>query len=310
MEYRRVGRSDLTVSALGLGGWRTLGEQLDDGQSAKLLSAAAAGGVTLFDLADAYADGAAEQVVGRWLKTQRRENFVITSKVYWPTGPGRDDRGLGRKHVNAAVEASLRRLGTDYLDVYFCHREDAETPLAETVSAMADLVRAGKIRHWGTSTWRPKSLLRAHALAGLRGGPRPLVEQPPYNLLERWVERWIVPICRFSGMGLFVFSPLAEGLLSGKYFSGVPEDSRAARDAALRAKLSTESGERARRFTEIAQAGGMQPAALALAWLMRRKGVTSVLMGASSSEQVVQNSRAAELEIPPDMIVQLEELVR
>ncbi len=306
MKYRRVGRGELEVSVIGLGGWRTLGDKLTEQESLALLDAALSAGINLFDLANVYAGGAAEAVVGRWLQRQSRDRVIVTSKVFWPMGPSPDDRGLGRRHIFAAVDATLRRLQTDYVDLYFCHREDPKTPLLETITAMSDLVREGKIRHWGTSMWRPKTLVRAQLIARSHRLVPPIAEQPSYNLLERWVERFVVPTCRVSGMGIFPYSPLAEGLLTGKYSGSVPAGSRASEVAFLKAQLDGAKGAAARQFARIASDMGVPPSALALAWLLQRPGVTSVLMGASSVLQLHQNLAAATLEIPVTVTKQLD----
>ena len=229
MEHRRLGNTGLKVSAVSIGGWLTFGKSVDEEATRRISRAAIDGGVSFVDLADVYGpDGAAERTVGAILPDYRRSALVISSKVFWPTGEGPNDRGLSRKHIMESCERSLKRLGTDYIDLYFCHREDPETPLEETARAMDDLVRQGKILYWGTSCWSASTLLKTHALAGLRGLYAPVVEQPRYNLLRRDVERRVMPVAKRLGMGLVVWSPLASGALTGKYDEGVPEGSRGA----------------------------------------------------------------------------------
>lgn len=308
MKYRAVGRTDLEVSALGLGGWLTLGDRLDERASHALLDAAIGCGITLIDLANAYANGEAERVVGAWLRQQDRTRLVITTKVFWPMGSAADDRGLGRRHLMKAIDDSLRRLRTDYIDIYFCHREDPETPIAETAGAMNDLIRQGKVRHWGTSLFRPQRLLLAHATTRLRGQVPPRIEQPPYNFLERWIEKRTLPLARLLGMGVFAYSPLANGLLTGKYQTGIPAGSRAVDREDLREAIASPQGARAGRFAECARRYGLEPAEAALAWVLRQPAISSALMGASSPAQLEKNARAADLELPAALLAELDAL--
>lgn len=302
MEHRRVGSTGLKVSAVSLGGWLTFGQSVDLATTRRIVAAAIDRGVNFFDLADAYGpDGAAERTMGEILREHRRSALVISSKVFWPTGPGPNDRGLGRKHVIESCEASLRRLGTDYLDLYFCHREDPETPLEETARAMDDLVRQGKVLYWGTSCFRASSLLKAHAIARLRNLHAPVVEQPRYNLLARDVERRVMPVARRLGMGLVVWSPLAGGALTGKYDGGVPERSRGATTKWLDGYLTDENRAKLRRFGAIARELSCTPAQLALAWCLLRPEVASVITGATKPEHVDENCGAVQVNVPPDV---------
>ncbi|HJK99888.1 MAG TPA: aldo/keto reductase family protein [Polyangiaceae bacterium LLY-WYZ-15_(1-7)] len=299
MEHRRVGRSGLKVSAISLGGWLTFGGSLEDADAFRILDLAAERGVDYVDLADAYAKGRAEETVGRWLRERSplaRQRFVLASKAYWPMSEGANDRGLSRKHLFESVEGSLRRLGTDYLDLFFCHREDPEVPLEETLRALEDLVRQGKVLHWGTSCWAPATLLKAQGLARLRGWTPPIVEQPKYNLLERHVEKRIVPLARSTGMGLVVWSPLEGGLLTGKYDDGVPPGSRGDRTEWLDEMLTEENRAKLRAFSALAAEVGCRPAQLALAWALHQPGITSVITGASAPAQLEENLGA--LEVP------------
>jgi len=307
MKLRRVGRSELWVTPLGIGGWLTFGERLDERQSHAVLDAAFEAGIRLIDLADSYAEGEAERIVGRWLRGKPRAELVLTSKVFWPTGPLPDDRGLGRRHIVRAIERSLQNLGTDYLDLYFCHREDPGTPLAETARAMSELCAAGKIRHWGTSVWSERRQLALQVRCRWSGLTAPIVEQLPYSLLERWIERRTLPLLQLLGMGVCCFSPLAGGLLSGKYGAGIPAGSRAEERTDLRQSLAAREAT-CRRFTELARRWEMPPAALAIAWILRNERVSSVLLGCSSPEQVKQNVRAAALHIPDALVRELERL--
>lgn len=308
MEYRRLGRSGLKVSAISIGGWLTFGKSVDATTTADILAAAIDRGVNLVDLADAYGGGAAEEFAGRALRDVRRSSLVLASKCFWPTGPGPNDRGLSRKHVLESCEASLKRLGTDYLDLYFCHREDPETPLEETIRAMDDLIHQGKVLYWGTSCWASDTLVKTHALAGIRGLYAPSVEQPPYHLMNRNIEARVMPVARRLGMGLVVWSPLAGGALTGKYDDAVPQGSRAARTEWVDEYLTDEMRPRLRRFSAFARELGCTPAQLALAWCLRRPEVSSAITGATRVEHIENNARAIELNLPEEVMLELDRL--
>ena len=216
MEYRRMGESGLRLSALSLGGWLTFGGSVDEATTGEVVRTAIDSGVNFIDLADVYARGRAEQVVGTLLSDYPRADLVISSKLFWPMSDNPNDRGLSRKHIMESVERTLKNLGSDYLDIYFCHREDPDTPLGETIRAMDDLVRQGKILYWGTSVWGAERLHEAWRLAGRHELYPPLVEQPRYSLLHRGVEKTVLPTASRLGMGLAVWSPLAGGGLTGK----------------------------------------------------------------------------------------------
>lgn len=283
------------VAPIGLGGWLTLGASLDEAASVRLLRAAVDGGIDLVDLADVYADGAAERVVGKFLREVDRERVTITSKVFWPTSARPEDRGLSRRHIHASIDRTLARLGCAHVDVYFCHREDPATPLAETVRAMGDLVRAGKVRAWGTSCWRPSRLAAAHALAQALGVPGPAVEQPQYSLLERSPEVAVLPACQRLGMTTFVWSPLAGGVLTGKYLGGTPEGSRGSNTGWIDAYRTPRANDAVRRFVAACRCRDMSPAAVSLAWTASQQGVGAALVGASSLAQLVENLAAIAL---------------
>ena len=310
MEYRRLGNTGLKISAISIGGWLTFGKSIDESATERILATAIDQGINFIDLADVYGDdGAAEKVAGAAIKNLRRSALVVSSKVFWPMGPGPNDRGLSRKHIMESCEDSLRRLGTDYLDLYFCHREDPETPLEETVRAMDDLVHQGKILYWGPSCWSAGSLIKTHALAGLRNLYAPIVDQQRYNLLSRDIERRVMPVAKRLGMGLVVFSPLAGGALTGKYDEGIPEGSRAATMPKwLESALSEENRPKLRRFSAIARELGCAPSQLALAWCLRRPEVSSVITGATRPEQVLENVKAIEVTIPDEVLRELDEL--
>lgn len=295
MTYRRVGRSGLKVSALGLGGWTTFGGSVKDPKAiGAILRAAWEAGVTFFDIADIYAKGEAERAMGAALKDFPRHRLVISTKLYWPMSDDPNDRGLSRKHVIESIDRSLRRIGTDYVDLYFCHRFDADTPIEETARAMDDLLRQGKVLYWGTSEWTGAQIREACAIADRRNLDRPACEQPQLNLLERRkFESDTQPAAADLGLGLVTWSPLASGLLTGKYDGGLPAGSRMEAIGWLREKvLTAENVERVRRLGPIADRLGCSRAVLAIAWALSRPGVSSVILGATSVEQLRENLRA------------------
>ncbi|MED6334577.1 MAG: aldo/keto reductase family protein [Planctomycetota bacterium] len=308
MKYRKLGESGLQISEVSIGGWINFGGSVTESDAREIVHAAVDEGINFIDLADVYAHGEAERVLGRMLGDFRRADLVLSSKCYWPMSDNPNDRGLSRKHLFESVERSLANLGTDYLDLFFCHREDPETPLEETVCALTDLVRQGKLLHWGTSVWSAGSLERASELAaeGDRYGPR--VEQPPYNLLKRGIEHEVLPTAARLGMGVVVWSPLAGGLLTGKYNDGVPAGSRASTTEWMKGKLTEETLERVRRLCDLARTLEISPSQLALAWILTRPGITSVITGATNPDHVRQNVGAVEVELAPEVLVELEEL--
>ncbi|HEY9075383.1 MAG TPA: aldo/keto reductase [Anaerolineaceae bacterium] len=297
MHYRRLGRSGLKVSEISLGAWVTFGNQIDEERAIDLIRAAYDQGVNFFDNADMYAEGRAELVMGKAIQSLPREALVISSKVFWPTMPGPNGRGLSRKHIMESIHASLRRLGTDYVDLYFCHRFDPDTPVEEVVRAMDDLVHQGKVLYWGTSEWEAAQVVQAIAVARQFNLVPPTMEQPQYNLLHRRrVEAELAPVCREYGLGLTTFSPLYFGILSGKYNDGIPAGSRAAlADMAwIRDRITPERLEIVRKLTALAQEIDLTTAQLAIAWILRRKEVSSVITGATRLEQLDENLAAAE----------------
>ncbi|MBS2031391.1 MAG: aldo/keto reductase [Deltaproteobacteria bacterium] len=300
MEYRRLGRSGLKVSALSFGAWVTFAGQLSDDDARKCMAAAYDSGVNFFDNAEAYARGKAEEQMGRALKALgwRRESYVLSTKIFWG-GEGPNDRGLSHKHVIEGVNAALKRLGVEYVDLCFCHRPDPETPIEETVRAMDILVRQGKVFYWGTSEWSAAEIALADGAAQRCGLARPAMEQPQYNMLVRdRFEKEYTPIFRDLGIGTTVWSPLASGLLSGKYDSGIPKDSRLALSDYAWLKdvvLANEKLEKVRRLAPLAKELGATRAQLALAWCLKNPNVSSVITGASKLEQVQENMKALEV---------------
>lgn len=300
MQYRSLGKSGLKVSALSLGSWLTIGDRVNKATAEAIINTAIAGGVNFFDLADGYANGAAERHTGVILKNQTRTKLVISSKVFWPQSDDPNDCGLSRKHIFESIDRSLKNIAIDYLDIYFCHREDPNTPLEETVMAMDDLVRQGKILYWGTSMWNIKTLKKAITFANKHGLHAPVVEQPPYNLLERWIEKKQGHYHKL-GIGLVTWSPMAGGLLTAKYLNGKPEGSRGAVSNWLDQYMDTASLEKVKQFAELAAQINVQPGQLALAWLLQNSHVSSIITGASSAQQLQQNLAALDISIPSEI---------
>lgn len=311
MEYRRLGNSGLKVSSVSLGGWLTFGGSVQDNALAEsIIQKAHAAGVNFFDQADVYAAGASETMMGKVLKQFDRNALVISSKVYWPMSDDVNDRGLSRKHITHSIDASLKRLGTDYLDVYFCHRYDLETPLEETVATMSDLVHRGKILYWGTSEWSGAQIAEAVGIAKANGLVAPITEQPQYSLLVRdRVEKEILPATEKNGLGLVVWSPLGMGVLSGKYDNGKPEGSRLAQMDNFAQRILTDGNlDKVRRFKAVADSLGVTRSTLAIAWVLRQKGVSSAIVGATKPEQLDDTLKASGLKLEPDVVARIDEI--
>jgi voltage-dependent potassium channel beta subunit len=298
MEYRRLGRSGLKLGALSFGSWVTFSFQLDDDAAAGLMARAHDRGVNFFDNAEAYAAGESERIMGRALRRLGwgRDTFCVSSKVFWG-GDRPTQRGLHRKHVFDACHAALRRLEVDYLDLYFCHRPDIETPIEETARAMHDLVQQGKVMYWGTSEWDARQIQEAYGLARQHGLTPPAMEQPQYNMLHRdRVERDLAPLCREIGLGMTIWSPLASGILTGKYRTGVPAGSRMSvpeyrwlREQVLESEEGKAKLRTAARVEGVAREIGVTPAQLAIAWCLRNPDVSSVILGATTPAQLDEN---------------------
>jgi aryl-alcohol dehydrogenase-like predicted oxidoreductase len=308
MEFRHLGRSGLKISEITFGNWITHGSQVDDARAIKTIHAALDAGITTFDTADVYADTKAEVVMGDALRGQRREGLEIFTKVYWPTGPGVNDRGLSRKHIMESCDASLKRLQTDYIDLYQAHRYDFETPLEETLRAFDDLVRQGKVLYVGVSEWTAPQIRDAIRIANDMGFDRIISNQPQYNMLWRVIESEVIPACAENGIGQIVWSPVAQGVLTGKYKPGlpVPPDSRATdanggadfvshwlKDDVLRAVAKLEP---------IAADMKLTLAQLAIAWVLSNPNVSAAIVGASRPEQITDNAKAAGITLPADVL--------
>ena len=305
MQYRRMGTSGLQLSALSFGAWVTFGTRLGRSEARALIAQAFDAGVNFFDNAETYAQGEAERIMGDVLADLRlpRDAWCVSSKVYFGAvdAPRPTQRGLSRKHVVEACHQALKRLHVEYLDLYYCHRPDEDTPVEETVAAMDALVRQGKVLYWGTSEWPAARIREAAKFARQHGLAAPCVEQPHYNLLHRErMEFEYAPLCSELGLGTTTWSPLASGLLSGKYDAGVPADSRLATPGYEWLHRSVFGGEEAtrrakvRRYLQVARELGCEPAPLAIAWCLKNPQVTSVILGASSPAQLSQNLAALE----------------
>jgi aryl-alcohol dehydrogenase-like predicted oxidoreductase len=310
MQYRYLDPSGLQVSEISLGGWLNLGDWLDERRSIALIHQAFAAGVNLFDVADVYADGQAEVVLGQALKELPREQVVVATKCRWRMWPGPLGEGLSKKHIVEACEASLRRLDVDYIDLYQVHSPDHATPIGETMTALDLLVRQGKVLYLGCSNFTGKQLREAQAAAEARGGTRFIASQPCYNLLSREPEEELFPACRKLGVGNIVYSPLAQGVLTGKYQPGVvPEGSRQARPEHDVDFLTDENLARVEQLKPLAAEFGMTVAQLALRWCLRREEVTSVIVGATRPEQLDETLRAGGMTLDQDQIKAIERVL-
>lgn len=311
MEFRHLGRSGLVVSEISYGNWLTHASQIEEDAAHACVRAALDAGITTFDTADVYAATKAEEVMGRALKGERREGLEIFTKVYWPTGPGRNDRGLSRKHIMESCHASLRRLQTDYVDLYQAHRMDVETPLEETLRAFDDLVRQGKVLYVGVSEWSAEQIREAHKIADDMGFDKLVSNQPQYSMLWRVIEERVVPTSRELGVGQIVWSPLAQGVLTGKYLPGqaMPEGSRATSadgkgfvDRWLRDEVLTA----VQQLKPIASDLGLTMGQLGIAWVLQNDNVSSAIIGASRPEQVTENVAASGVRLSEDVMAAID----
>ncbi|MDT7616751.1 MAG: hypothetical protein QOF00_4198 [Pseudonocardiales bacterium] len=315
MDFRHLGRSGMQISEITYGNWLTHGSQVENDVATQCVRAALDNGITSFDTADAYANGKAEEVLGAALKGERRESLEIFTKVYWPTGPepkGKNDTGLSRKHMMESINGSLRRLQTDYVDLYQAHRYDSFTPLEETVQAFADIVHSGKAHYVGVSEWTAEQIRAAHALA-VDLGISLVSNQPQYSMLWRVIEAEVVPTCEELGIGQIVWSPIAQGVLTGKYKPGqpLPAGSRATDEKGgadmISRFLNDETLARVQALEPIAADLGLSMAQLAVAWVLQNPNVSSAIIGASRPEQVAENVKAAGLTIPADVMTRIDE---
>ena len=314
MEHRHLGRSGLKVSEIAYGNWITHGSQVEEEAATACVAAALDEGITTFDTADVYAGTRAESVMGRALNGVRRESVEICTKVFWPTGPGPNDRGLSRKHIMESAHASLRRLQTDYVDLYQAHRYDHETPLEETLRAFDDLVRQGKVLYIGVSEWRAEEISAALAIAGQLGLDRIVSNQPQYNMLWRVIESEVLPLCMKEGIGQIVWSPIAQGVLTGKYQpgQGVPAGSRATDESGsgfIRGYLTDVILSRVAELGPIAAEAGLSMAQLAIAWVLQNPGVSAAIIGATRPEQVRENVKASGVQLDAEIMRKIDDVL-
>lgn len=318
MEYRRLGKSGLQVSAFSFGAWVTFGKQVDVPAAAKIMGIAHDAGVNFFDNAEGYESGKAEEVMGAALKHLgiARDRFAVSTKVYFG-GQGPMNRGLNRKHIFDACHAGMKRLQVDYLDLYFCHRPDLDTPIEETVRAMSDLVSQGKVMYWGTSEWTAQQLTEAYSVARQYNLVPPTMEQPQYNLFARQkVEADYLPLYDLFGLGTTIWSPLASGLLTGKYNDGIPADSRFNLPGYEWLKKSYESAEgkaklaKVKALAKLADDAGLSITHMALLWCLSNPHVSTVILGASREDQLKGNLAALDhkSKMTPDLLAAIEKV--
>jgi len=317
VEYRKLGRWGVRVSTVSLGSWLTYGGSVGEDTARDCIRRAYDLGVNFFDTANVYMRGRAEEVVGTTLADVSRDSFVLATKVFFPMSdpahPRPNDRGLSRKHVWEQLHHSLRRLGTDYVDIYQCHRYDESVPLEETCRVMADLVGRGEVLYWGTSEWSADQIAHAVSICRAHGWPEPVSNQPQYSALWRHIEQRILPVSTELGLGQVVWSPLAQGVLTGKYTSvdDVPEGSRAAGDDRqfMRNFLNAETLAAVQELVPLAQEAGASLSQLALAWCLREPGVSSVIVGATRTGHVDDNVAAADLHPDPALLARMDEIL-
>ncbi|QAY65361.1 aldo/keto reductase family protein [Paenibacillus protaetiae] len=306
VQYRSLGASGLKVSEISLGSWLTYGGYVERENAVLSIRKAYELGINFFDTANVYAKGEAERVVGETLQDYERSSYVLATKVYGKIGDGPNDRGLSRKHVIESVNASLKRLGHDYIDILYSHRFDVNTPLEETLRAFDDLVRQGKVLYIGVSEWTAAQITEAFAIADKYLLDKIVVNQPIYNLFERYIEKEIIPLGEKKGFGQVVFSPLAQGILTGKYTAGsIPADSRAEKQDNFKNKLTEEKLAKVALLQDIAREQGITVSQLSLAWILRQPNVASALVGASRPEQVEENAQASGILLDEETIARI-----
>ncbi|MFS0724623.1 aldo/keto reductase family protein [Paenibacillus sp. 1P07SE] len=311
MNYRRLGKSGLKVSEISLGSWLTYGGYVERDNAVKAMQKAYELGVNFFDTANVYERGEAEKLMGETLREFPRESYVLATKVFGQMGDGPNDRGLSRKHIMEQAHASLKRLGADYVDLYYCHRPDPGVPLEETLRALDDLVRQGKVLYVGVSEWSASLMAEAHAVADRYLLDRLIANQPIYNMFNRYIEKEVIPFGERSGVGQVVFSPLAQGLLTGKYSSlaDIPADSRAGKLEGMRKGVTEEKINKVIELNRVAIELDMTVGQLALAWILRQANVASALIGASRPEQVEENVKASGVKLEEDVLARIETIL-
>ncbi|UVI29504.1 aldo/keto reductase family protein [Paenibacillus spongiae] len=308
MIYRKLGGSGLKVSEISLGSWLTYGGYVERENAVKSIHTAYDLGINFFDTANVYERGAAEKLLGETIKAFPRDSYVLATKVFGQMGDGPNDRGLSRKHIIEQCNASLQRLGLDYIDIYYCHRHDPETPLHETLRAIDDLVRQGKVLYVGVSEWTAAQMSEALGIADRYLLDRIVVNQPVYNMFDRYIEKEVIPFGERNGIGQVVFSPLAQGLLTGKYKSAanLPPDSRAAKLEWVGKGITEEKLAKVNAMSDLAAELDITVGQLALAWILRQPNVASALVGASRPEQVAENAKASGIVLSEEVRSQIE----
>lgn len=314
MQYRRLGRTGLKVSSISLGSWLTFGSTVADTDAEAIVSASFSAGINMIDTADVYAMGKSEAALGRILQSRVRRHYVLASKCFWPMSDDQNDRGLSRKHITESLEASLERLRTGYLDLYQCHRFDPDSDLRETVHTMEDLVRRGKILYWGVSVWTGDQMREAMEIARELGGYGPASHQPQYSMLYRNIEKDALPATISLGMGNVIWSPMAQGMLTGKYTSAdiAPAGSRLADERAnrfLKAYMTPQNFAAVDKLRPIAQQVGCTMAQLALAWTLHQPGITSAIVGATRASQITENAAAADITLSDAVLTRISEVI-
>jgi voltage-dependent potassium channel beta subunit len=315
VNYRRLGRSGVKVSEISLGSWLTYGGSVAQERAQACIHIAYELGINFFDTANVYMRGAAEEIVGRALNGFERDSYFLATKVYFPMGEGPNDRGLSRKHITEQCHASLKRLGVDYVDLYQCHRYDEDTPLEETLRALDDLVRQGKVLYVGVSEWRADQIADALRLAKEMNLDRIVSNQPRYNMIQRHIEAEIIPLCEREGVGQVVFSPLAQGVLTGKYLPGeVPKEGTRAADSEsnrfMQQLMNKEVLSAVNKLRSVASDAGLSMSQLALAWILGHENVSSAIIGASRPEQVDDNAKAAGVRLSADVVSEIDGILK
>lgn len=312
MQHRKLGNSGMYVSEITFGNWLTHGSQVEERAAIKCVRTALDLGITTLDTADMYAETRAESVLGKALKGVRRESYELLTKVYWPTGSGKNDRGLSRKHIMESVHASLKRLKTDHIDLYQFHRFDYETPLEESLSAFDDLIRQGKVFYIGFSEWRADEIKAALRIQEKNGYDKFVSSQPQYSMLWRVIEREVIPVSQSNGISQIVWSPIAQGALSGKYLPGKkpPANSRATDKKGGASMISRWMREdvlsAVQRLKPIAASAGLTPAQLAVAWVLQNPNVASAIIGATKPEQIKENVAASGVTLPKEIMREID----
>jgi voltage-dependent potassium channel beta subunit len=312
MRYRRLGKWGMKVSEIALGAWVTYGDTVHDKEViAEIVKIAVDGGVNFFDNADIYAMGRAEEIMGEVLAAYPRHTLVLSSKAYWPMSKDVNDHGLSRKHIRESITKSLRRLQTDYLDLYFAHRYDQSVPMEEIITSFSGLVDEGKILYWGTSEWPASRLAEANTFATANGLHPPVVEQPQYSMLYRdRVENRILREAERFGMGMVVWSPLAMGMLTGKYDEGLPEGSRFSDDEEMRSYFFSEANQaRVRALKAVADDLGLTRTQLSLAWVLRHTQMSCAITGATKPSQIEESLGAAGVDLPEEALTRIDEIL-